>query len=30
LRWRIRMNYELTETTENADIVRLIKSRRIA
>jgi hypothetical protein len=28
--WRIRMNYELNELTGNADIVRLIKSRRIA
>jgi hypothetical protein len=28
--WRIRMNYELKELTENADIVRFIKSRRIA
>jgi hypothetical protein len=28
--WRIRMNYERNELTENADIVRLIKSRRIA
>jgi len=28
--WRIRMNYELNELTRNADIVRFIKSRRIA
>jgi len=28
--WRIRMNYELTELIGNADIVRFIKSRRIA
>ena len=28
--WRIRMNYELNEFIENADIVRCIKSRRIA
>jgi hypothetical protein len=28
--WRIRMNYELNELIENADIVRLIKSGRIA
>ena len=28
--WRIRMNYDLNELTENADIVRFIKSRRIA
>jgi hypothetical protein len=28
--WRIRMNYELNELTENADIVRFIKSRRIS
>jgi len=28
--WRIRMNYELNELTENAYIVRFIKSRRIA
>jgi hypothetical protein len=28
--WRIRMNYELNELTENADIVRFIKSRRTA
>ena len=28
--WRIRKNYELNELTENADIVRFIKSRRIA
>ena len=28
--WRIRMNYELNELTGNADIVRFIKSRRIA
>ena len=25
--WRIRMNYELDELTENADVVRFIKSR---
>jgi len=25
--WRIRMNYELNELTENADVVRFIKSR---
>jgi hypothetical protein len=28
--WRIRMNYALNELTENVDIVRFIKSRRIA
>jgi hypothetical protein len=28
--WRIRMDYELNELTENADIVRFIRSRRIA
>jgi hypothetical protein len=28
--WRIRMNYELNELIGNADIVRLMKSRRIA
>jgi len=28
--WRIRMNYELNKPIENADIVRFIKSRRIA
>jgi hypothetical protein len=28
--WRIRMNYELNELIENADIVRFIKTRRIA
>ena len=28
--WRIRMNHELNEFIENADIVRFIKSRRIA
>jgi len=28
--WRIRMNYELNELIENADIVRFIISRRIA
>jgi hypothetical protein len=28
--WRIIMNYELNELIENADIVRFIKSRRIA
>ena len=28
--WRIRMNYELNELIENADIVRFIKSRRVA
>jgi hypothetical protein len=28
--WRIRMNYELNKLTGNADIVRFIKSRRIA
>jgi hypothetical protein len=28
--WRIRTNYELNKLTENADIVRFIKSRRIA
>jgi hypothetical protein len=27
--WRIRMNYELNELIENADIVRFIKSGRI-
>jgi hypothetical protein len=25
--WRIRMNYELNELIENADIVKFIKSR---
>jgi hypothetical protein len=28
--WRIRINYELNELIGNADIVRFIKSRRIA
>jgi hypothetical protein len=28
--WRIRMIYELNELIENADIVRFIKSRKIA
>jgi len=28
--WRIRMNHELNEFIENADIVRFVKSRRIA
>jgi len=28
--WRIRMNYELNELIGNSDIVRFIKSRRIA
>jgi hypothetical protein len=28
--WRIRMNYELNELIENADVVRIIKSRRVA
>jgi hypothetical protein len=28
--WKIRMNYELNELIRNADIVRFIKSRRIA
>jgi hypothetical protein len=28
--WRIRMNYELNELIKNADIVKFIKSRRIA
>ena len=28
--WRIRLNYELNKLTENTDIVRFIKSRRIA
>ena len=28
--WRIRMNYELNKLIENADIVRFIKSGRIA
>jgi hypothetical protein len=28
--WRIRMNYELNELIGHADIVRFIKSRRIA
>jgi hypothetical protein len=28
--WRIRMNYELNELIQNADIVKFIKSRRIA
>jgi hypothetical protein len=27
--WRVRMNHELNELIENADIVRFIKSRRI-
>jgi hypothetical protein len=28
--WRIRMNHELNELIENADILRFIKSSRIA
>jgi hypothetical protein len=28
--WRIRMNYQVSELVKNADIVRFIKSRRIA
>ena len=28
--WRIRMNHELGELVENTDIVRFIKSRRLA
>ena len=28
--WRIKMNYELNNLTENADIVRFIKCRRMA
>jgi hypothetical protein len=28
--WRIRMNYELNKLTGNADIVRFMKSRRLA
>jgi hypothetical protein len=28
--WRMRMNYELDELIGNADIVRFVKSRRIA
>jgi hypothetical protein len=28
--WRSRMNHELNELTENADIVRFMKNRRIA
>jgi hypothetical protein len=28
--WRIRMSHELNQLRENADIVRFIKSRRIA
>jgi hypothetical protein len=28
--WRIRMNYELSELVKNTDIVRFIKSRRMA
>jgi hypothetical protein len=28
--WRVRMNYELSELVKNTDIVRFIKSRRIA
>jgi len=28
--WRIRMNYEMNKLIENADIIRFIKSRRIA
>jgi hypothetical protein len=28
--WRIRMNYKLNALIENTDIVRFIKSRRIA
>jgi hypothetical protein len=28
--WRIRMNYEVKELIENADIIKFIKGRRIA
>jgi hypothetical protein len=28
--WRIKTNYELNELIENADIVRIIRSRRIS
>jgi hypothetical protein len=28
--WRIRMNHKLNELIENADIMRFIKSKRIA
>jgi hypothetical protein len=28
--WRIRMNYELNKLRENTDIVKFIKSRRLA
>ena len=28
--WRITMNYELNKLIENADLVRFIKSRRLA
>jgi hypothetical protein len=28
--WRIRMNYELNELVEKADIIRFIKRKRIA
>jgi hypothetical protein len=28
--WRVRINYELNKLIENADIVRFIKSRRMA
>jgi hypothetical protein len=28
--WRIRMNYKLSDLVKNADIMRFIKSRRIA
>ena len=28
--WRIRMNYELNDLIKNADIVRFVKSKRIA
>jgi hypothetical protein len=28
--WKIRMNYELNELIENANILRFLKSRRIA
>jgi hypothetical protein len=27
--WRIRMNYDLNELTDNVDIIRFVKSRRI-
>jgi len=28
--WRIRMNYELNDIIKNADIVRFVKSKRMA